>query len=185
MIADIEEFRAAKHLLEEERDNLGRGHELPRSIKLGAMIEVPALIWQLDGLLAEVDFASIGSNDLLQFLFASDRGNTRLAARYDPLSPPLLSAIRYIITRASAHGVPVNLCGEMAGRPLEAMTLIGLGLTSISMAPAAVGPVKSMILALNRAALWQELEPMLTMSDHSLRKRLANFADAHEIPVIA
>lgn len=186
MIADIEEFRAAKQLLEAENEYLRHaGHDLPRSIKLGAMIEVPALIWQLDGLLAEVDFASIGSNDLLQFLFASDRGNARLASRYDPLSPPLLSAIRHIVVRANAHGVPLNLCGEMAGRPLEAMALIGLGLTSISMAPAAVGPVKSMILALDRAALWQELEPMLAMSDHSLRKRLVAFADSHEIPVIA
>jgi phosphotransferase system enzyme I (PtsP) len=158
---------------------------LPRSIKLGAMIEVPALIWQLDGLLAEVDFASIGSNDLLQFLFASDRGNTRLASRYDPLSPPLLSAIRYIVTHAKAHGVPLNLCGEMAGRPLEAMALIGLGLTSISMAPAAIGPVKGMILALDRGALWRELEPMLAMPDHSLRKRLAAVAASHGIPIEA
>ncbi|MBL8908041.1 MAG: phosphoenolpyruvate--protein phosphotransferase [Rhizobiales bacterium] len=186
MIADVEEFRAAKALLEKVKEYLHRGgHELPRSIKLGAMIEVPALIWQLDGLLKEVDFASIGSNDLLQFLFASDRGNTRLAARYDPLSPPLLSAIRHIVTRAAAHDVPLNLCGEMAGRPLEAMALIGLGLTSISMAPAAVGPVKDMILALDRGALWRELEPMLVLSDHSLRGRLESFARTHGIPVTA
>jgi len=186
MIADVEEFRSAKALFETEMEYLKHsGHELPRSVKLGAMIEVPALIWQLDGLLKEVDFASIGSNDLLQFLFASDRGNTRLAARYDPLSPPLLSAIRHIVVRANAHGVPLNLCGEMAGRPLEAMALIGLGLTSISMAPAAVGPVKDMILTLDRAALWRELEPMLSLPDHSLRKRLEKFAKAHEIPVTA
>jgi phosphotransferase system enzyme I (PtsP) len=149
------------------------------------MIEVPALIWQLDGLLTEVDFASIGSNDLLQFLFASDRGNSRLASRYDTLSPPLLSAIRHIVARAKAHNVPLNLCGEMAGRPLEAMALIGLGLDSISMAPAAVGPIKSMILALDRGALWRELEPMLALPDHSLRKRLALFAENHSVPVIA
>ena len=149
------------------------------------MIEVPALIWQLDGLLSEVDFASIGSNDLLQFLFASDRGNSRLAARYDPLSPSLLSAIRHIVVRATAHDVPLNLCGEMAGRPVDAMALIGLGLNSISMAPAAVGPVKDMILALDRAALWRELEPMLALPDHSLRKRLESFAEVHGVPVIA
>jgi len=186
MIADVEEFRSAKALLEQEQDYLRRGgHDLPASVKLGAMIEVPALIWQLDGLLREVDFASIGSNDLLQFLFASDRGNSRLAARYDPLSPSLLSAIRYIVERAAAHGVPINLCGEMAGRPVDAMALIGLGLTSISMAPAAVGPVKDMILALDRGALWRELEPMLSLSEHSLRKRLKAFAEAHKVPIIA
>ena len=152
------------------------GHDLPHSIKLGAMIEVPALIWQLDGLLGEVDFASIGSNDLLQFLFASDRGNSRLAARYDPLSPSLLSAIRHIVVRAAAHGVPINLCGEMAGRPVDAMTLIGLGLNSISMAPAAVGPVEGHDPRHWIAhALWRELEPMLALTDHSLRKRLEAF----------
>jgi len=186
MIADVEEFRSAKALLEQEQDYLRRGgHDLPASVKLGAMIEVPALIWQLDGLLREVDFASIGSNDLLQFLFASDRGNSRLAARYDPLSPALLSAIHYIVERATAHGVPINLCGEMAGRPVDAMALIGLGLNSISMAPAAVGPVKDMILALDRGALWRELEPMLSLSDHSLRKRLESFAEVHKVPIIA
>lgn len=186
MIADVEEFSSAKALLEQEQDHLRRGgHDLPASVKLGAMIEVPALIWQLDGLLREVDFASIGSNDLLQFLFASDRGNSRLAARYDPLSPSLLSAIRYIVERAAAHGVPINLCGEMAGRPVDAMALIGLGLTSISMTPAAVGPVKDMILALDRGALWRELEPMLSLPDHSLRKRLESFAEAHNVPIIA
>jgi phosphotransferase system enzyme I (PtsP) len=186
MIADVAEFRAAKALVEEERHYLKqRGHALPRSLQLGAMVEVPALIWQLDGLLTEVDFASIGSNDLLQFLFASDRGNSRLASRYDPLSPPLLAAIRHIIVRADAHGVPLNLCGEMAGRPLEAMALIGIGLRSISMAPAAVGPVKGMILELDRTALWAMLEPLLASAEHSLRPRLETFAKDHAIPVAA
>jgi phosphotransferase system enzyme I (PtsP) len=186
MIADVAEFKAAKRLVEEEKHYLHqRGHDLPRSLKIGAMVEVPALIWQLDGLLAEVDFASIGSNDLLQFLFASDRGNSRLASRYDSLSPPLLAAIRHIIVRADAHGVPLNLCGEMAGRPLEAMALIGIGLKSISMAPAAVGPVKGMILEVDRNALWAMLEPLLASAEHSIRPRLEAFAKKHGIPVAA
>ena len=143
-----------------------RGHKLPAAIKLGAMIEVPALVWQLDQLLPELDFVSIGSNDLMQFLFASDRGNPRLAHRYDPLSPGgAQDDPRDRRRRAKRMGVHVNLCGEMAGRPLEAMALIGLGLKSISMAPAAIGPVKTMILSTDRAKLWAFMEPLLTRPD--------------------
>jgi phosphotransferase system enzyme I (PtsP) len=145
---------------------------------------VPALIWQLDQLLPELDFISIGSNDLVQFLFASDRGNARLAQRYDVLSPPVLKAIRAIVQTADAHKVPVNLCGEMAGRPIEAMALIGLGLRSISMAPAAVGPVKTMILSLDSGKLRRFLEPLLNRPDHSLRDELAAFAKANGVRLV-
>jgi phosphotransferase system enzyme I (PtsP) len=147
------------------------------------MIEVPALLWQLDQLLPAADFASIGSNDLAQFLFASDRGHPRLADRYDLLSSPVLGAIREIVVAAEAHKVPVNLCGEMAGRPLEAMALIGLGLTSVSMAPAAIGPVKAMILSLDRAKLWSFMEPLLESGEASIRAELKTFADQNRVMV--
>ncbi len=124
------------------------GHEPPLSIKLGAMIEVPSLLWQLDQLLEAVDFVSIGSNDLMQFMFAFDRNHPRLQGRYDPLNPSFLGLVREIAAKAEHRGVPANLCGEMAGKPLEAMALIGAGFRSISMVPAAIGPVKSMVLAL-------------------------------------
>jgi phosphotransferase system enzyme I (PtsP) len=184
MISELGEFRAAKQVVEHEKQYLkARGHALPKTIKLGAMIEVPAIIWQLDVLLPELDFISIGSNDLTQFLFASDRGNTRLALRYDPLSPAVLNAIRAIVEKAHANRVPVNLCGEMAGRPLEAMALIGIGLRAISMAPAAVGPIKTMILALEQAKLEAAMAPLLERPVHSLRKTLEAFAEAEGIPV--
>ena len=120
---------------------------------VGAMIEVPALLWQLDRILPLADFASVGSNDLMQFLFAADRGNMRVAERFDALNPAGLKALKLIVEAANRHDVPLTLCGEMAGRPLEAMALIGLGFRSISMAPASVGPVKAMILSLDAGNL--------------------------------
>jgi phosphotransferase system enzyme I (PtsP) len=174
MIAEVSEFVTAKAMVEVEKAHLkARGHKLPAKVELGAMIEVPALVWQLDHLLPELDFVSIGSNDLVQFLFASDRQNPRLAHRYDPLSPAFLKTIRAIIQAGGAHGVHVNLCGEMAGRPLEAMALIGLGLTSISMAPAAIGPIKTMILSTDRAK-----------PGHSLRLALTSYAKSQGIRLI-
>ncbi|MGE0007348.1 MAG: phosphoenolpyruvate--protein phosphotransferase [Parvibaculaceae bacterium] len=185
MVAEVAELLAAKAMVEKEKAHLkARGHKLPAALALGAMIEVPALVWQLDQLLPELDFVSIGSNDLVQFLYASDRGNPRLAQRYDPLSPAFLRTIRTIIEAGAAHGVHVNLCGEMAGRPLEAMALIGLGLTSISMAPAAIGPVKTMILSTDRARLWAFMEPLLARPDHSLRPALAAYAKSQGIRLI-
>jgi phosphotransferase system enzyme I (PtsP) len=184
MVANVAEFRAAKAAVRKARSHLAaRGHKLPSAIKTGAMIEVPALLWQLDQLLPAVDFVSIGSNDLAQFLFASDRGHPRLADRYDLLSPPVLDAIREIVVAAQAHKVPVNLCGEMAGRPLEAMALIGLGLTSVSMAPAAIGPVKAMILSLDRSTLWAFMEPLLESGEASVRGELRTFADQNRVVI--
>ncbi len=173
MVADLAEFARAREVVHAERAWLeARGHAAPSAIRLGAMVEVPSLLWQLGHLLKEVDFLSIGSNDLIQYLFASDRGHPRLAGRYDSLSPTALIAIRSIVRAAQARGVPVTLCGEMAGRPLEAMALIGLGLRSVSMAPAAVGPVKSMVLALDAGKLARFMEPLLESPVASLRAAL-------------
>ena len=184
MIAEVDEFLQARDLVEKEKQRLQRhGHELPAGIELGAMIEVPSIVWQIDRLLEVVDFISIGSNDLLQFVFACDRGHPLLADRYDPLSPTALKVLRHMVERAEAHDTPITLCGEMAGRPLEAMALIGIGLRSISMAPAAIGPVKSMVLALDRGKLWPTLEPLLDASCHSLRPALLDFARENRIPI--
>jgi phosphotransferase system enzyme I (PtsP) len=184
MIAEVDEFLQARDLVEKEKQRLQRhGHELPASIELGAMIEVPSIVWQIDRLLEVVDFISIGSNDLLQFVFACDRGHPLLADRYDPLSPTALKVLRHMVERAEAHDTPITLCGEMAGRPLEAMALVGIGFRSISMAPAAIGPVKSMVLALDRGKLWPTLEPLLDASCHSLRPALLDFARENRIPV--
>jgi phosphotransferase system enzyme I (PtsP) len=140
------------------------------------MLEVPALAFQLPALLSVADFISIGSNDLMQFLFASDRGNPRLGGRYDLLSPPMLNFLKEVSNAARARGVPVTLCGEMAGRPLEAMALIGLGFRSLSMVPASIGPVKQMLLGLNFARLASFMAELAPLSDHSLREQLRQFA---------
>jgi phosphotransferase system enzyme I (PtsP) len=184
MIADVEEFLRAKAIVEKEREHLRkRGHELPRQLQLGAMIEVPALIWQLDQLLPVVDFASIGSNDLMQFLFATDRGNPRLSGRYDPLSPSFLGAMRLIVEKGEAHKKPVTLCGELGGRVLEAMALAGIGLVSLSMVPSAVGPVKNMLLTLDRQKLWADMKPLLSSAKHSLRDELTAWANDHKVEI--
>jgi phosphotransferase system enzyme I (PtsP) len=177
MIADVSEFEAARALIDREVTILKRhGRPEPKTLMVGAMIEVPALLWQLDRLLSLADFASVGSNDLLQFLFAADRGNTRVAGRFDALNPAVLKALKLIVETAKKHDVPLNLCGEMAGRPLEAMALIGLGFRSISMAPASVGPVKAMILSLDAGNLAQRLDELLESKDTSLREELKGFA---------
>jgi phosphotransferase system enzyme I (PtsP) len=177
MIADVWEFEAARSLIDREVVILKRhGRPEPKHLMVGAMIEVPALLWQLDRLLLIADFASVGSNDLLQFLFAADRGNIRVAERFDALNPAGLKALRDIVAAAEKHEVPLTLCGEMAGRPLEAMTLIGLGFRSISMAPASLGPIKAMILSLDAGLLQEKLNELLDSDKTSLREDLKRFA---------
>ncbi len=182
MIAEVSEFKAGRAIVLKEverRRKLGR--PVPKTVRIGTMIEVPALLWQLDYLLPLTDFVSIGSNDLMQFLFAADRSNSHMAGRYDLLSPPALRTIREIVERASAHEVPVTLCGEMGGRTLEAMALIGLGLRRLSVAPAAYGPVKMMLRSLDLKAVSSFLERIVQSSEHSLRNHLLVFARDHDV----
>ena len=185
MIAEVAEFKAARNVLMMERDRIDRrnvdGVEPPTSIHVGAMLEVPGLIWQLDALLPHLDFLSIGSNDLFQFLFAIDRGNPRVANRYDVLSPGLLSALRDILKKCDAAGVRVSLCGEMAGHPLEAMALLGLGMTSLSLAPSTFGSVKAMTLAVDTGELGAYMKTLLGAPDHSLRRKLSAYALDHNV----
>ena len=178
MISEVSEYQAAREVIQREMDHLTRhGHAMPKRILIGAMIEVPALLWQLDELFETIDFASVGSNDLLQFLFAADRTNIRVAERFDPLSPAVLRSLRLIVEKAEAHGVPLTLCGEMAGRPLEAMAVIGVGFRSISMAPASIGPVKAMVLSLDAADLRRSIDTMLENGSAELRHALETYAE--------
>ena len=177
MIADVFEFEQARALIDREVALLEKhGRPQPSRLLVGVMVEVPALLWQLDSILPLVDFASVGSNDLLQFLFAADRANVRVADRFDPLSPPALRALRQVARAAKTHGVPLTLCGEMAGKPLDAMALIGLGFRSLSMAPASVGPVKAMIRSLDTSNLQRVLDGLLEGHATSLREDLKSFA---------
>jgi phosphotransferase system enzyme I (PtsP) len=184
MISDVSEFEAARALIDRELTMLKHhGRPEPKKLMVGSMIEVPAILWQLDRILPLVDFVSVGSNDLMQFLFAADRGNTRVAGRFDALNPAALKALKLIVQETKRHGVPLTLCGEMAGRPLEAMALIGLGFRSISMAPASVGPVKAMILSLDASNLGRHLDELLERNATSLREDLKRFAVEHGVQV--
>ncbi|HEX6001113.1 MAG TPA: phosphoenolpyruvate--protein phosphotransferase [Hyphomicrobiaceae bacterium] len=184
MVTVVAEVDVARALIEREVDLMRRRNIAgPASVLLGAMIEVPSLLFELDALLPRVDFVSVGSNDLMQYLFAADRNNTRVAARYDTLSASPLRALASIAEAARRHNRPLGLCGEMAGRPLEAMTLIGLGFRSISMAPASIGPVKSMILSLDAVALESWLRSNLRTRDGSLRGDLKRFAEENSVEI--
>ncbi len=177
MISTAAEMVQVKAMFDRELGLIRRkGLPCPERVKLGAMFEVPSLFFELPELLKTVDFLSIGSNDLLQFLFAADRTNARVASRYDTLSPAPLRALKTVVEACRSHGVPVTVCGEMAGRPIEAMALIALGFRSVSMAPSSVGPVKAMILSLEADRAAAELERLLARGERDIRTALMRFA---------
>jgi len=183
MVTEVGEIYHTRKLIDREVAYLTRfGHAMPTRLKLGAMVEVPALLFQLDELMQVVDFVSVGSNDLFQFMMAIDRGNSEIAHRFDQLSAPFLRALRKIIEAGERNNTPVTLCGEMAGKPLLALALLGLGFTRISMTPSAIGPIKAMLLRLDigdlQKALLAELEKTSTAT---LRSWLMNYAEANNI----
>ena len=182
MVSEPWEFDAARALFETQRAWLAaRGRKMPNEIRYGAMLEVPALAEVLDVLLPRLDFLSIGTNDLTQFLFAADRAHPKLALRYDWLSPSILRFLKRVSDQARAAGVPVAVCGEMGGRPLEALALIGLGIDRLSITPAAVGPIKAMIRSLDRAAAMAAVTGMLAEPQGALRAELEAWALAHRV----
>ncbi|TIQ33975.1 MAG: phosphoenolpyruvate--protein phosphotransferase [Mesorhizobium sp.] len=186
MVTELSEIAQAREIIDREVRHLSRfAHHLPTSLKLGAMLEVPSLLFQLDELMKAVDFVSVGSNDLFQFIMAVDRGNTQLADRFDTLSTPFLRVLKTIADAGARNHTPVTLCGELAGKPISAMALIGLGFRSISMSPASIGPVKAMLTELPL----QELEAffkdnlMAPAQGTPMRALLQAFADDRSIPL--
>ncbi len=186
MVATVEEFLQAKAVVDGEVAYLRRyDHALPSELQLGVMLEVPSMLWQLDEICRAADFVSVGSNDLVQYLFAADRDNIRVATRFDTLTPPVLRALKMVADKAAEHGTPLTLCGEMGGKPLEAMVLVALGYRGLSMAPAAIGPVKAAVLATDLAAVGEFVNELVTRIDggHSLREPIRAFAEAQGIPL--
>jgi phosphotransferase system enzyme I (PtsP) len=182
MVAEVAEFDQGRAILDAELQRAVRGGASPpQAVRVGAMLEVPALMWQTKALLERVDFLSVGSNDLVQFLFAADRGSPQVAERYDTLSPPVLGLLRDVVERCKAADVPVTLCGEMAGRPIEAMALLGVGLRSLSMPPAAIGAVKMMTRSVDVKRLARFLDRLIDSPHHSLRELLRGFARDHGV----
>jgi phosphotransferase system, enzyme I, PtsP len=181
MIAAVDEFDQAKAIVELELTHLRRhGHLLPERVEIGTMVEVPSLLYQLDELLPRVDFLSVGSNDLVQFLYAADRGNAAVSERFDPLSAPVLRALKQIVDKGRAHDKPVNLCGELASKTIGALALVAIGYRSLSLTPSAVGPVKAMLVELDCRKAEDLICPLLEqpVGSVSIRERIQRFADA-------
>lgn len=171
-IADEAEFYQARDYLTESHNWLqSRGYTVSDDITVGAMLETPSLADASDRFFQEVDFLSVGGNDLLQFMFAADRGNERVRRRYSALHPAFLRYLRRVTERAADHDVRLSFCGEAAGRPLEALALTGIGFRSLSMRPVSIGPVKAML----RSVKLGEVKAYL---DIALATPVANFPEA-------
>ncbi|MEP7316339.1 MAG: phosphoenolpyruvate--protein phosphotransferase [Sphingomicrobium sp.] len=182
MVSEPWEYEEARGLVEEQVAwARGAKKPLPREIKYGAMLEVPSLAEQLDILLPRIDFLSIGTNDLTQFLFAADRADPRLAERYDWLSPSILRYLKRVVDQVDDAGVTLRVCGEMGGRALEALALIGLGVRSLSITPAAVGPIKAMIRSMDLAATEKKVAKLIEVPKRDTRRILADWAKRQKI----
>ena len=179
MISTVQEFDQAKELVERELTHLRRhGHKLPDQVEVGSMVEVPSLLYQLDELLDRVDFLSVGSNDLVQFLYAIDRGNPRVSNRFDAISAPILRALKDIADKAREHQKPATVCGEMASHPIGALALTAIGYRSLSLTPSAVGPVKAMLLDVDSRKAAAFLCPLIEKPNRGapIREQLEKFA---------
>jgi phosphotransferase system enzyme I (PtsP) len=184
MVSEPWEYEEARALFEQQVEWARKANrKLPKRIDFGAMLEVPSLAEMLDQLLPRVDFISIGTNDLTQFLFAADRSDPRLAQRYDWLSPAILRFLKRILDASREAGVPARICGEMAGRPLEAMALIGIGAEAFSITPAGVGPVKAMVRSLDASAARARLDQLLARPPKDMRKALSDWARRHSVTI--
>jgi phosphotransferase system, enzyme I, PtsP len=184
MISEVAEFDAAKAIVERELTYLRQhGHSLPERIDIGTMVEVPALLYQMDELLRKVDFVSVGSNDLFQFMFAVDRGNAKVSERFDTMSAPILRALRDIVRKADTAKKGVSLCGELASKPLGALALIAIGYRSLSLSATAHGPVKAMILDLDARKAEAMIMPLLDApaGSVSIKQKLTEFAESERL----
>jgi phosphotransferase system, enzyme I, PtsP len=184
MISEVWEFDEARAIFEAQRSWLvGRGKRVPSAIRYGAMLEVPALAECLDLLLPKIEFLSIGTNDLTQFLFAADRAHPKLAERFDWISPAILRFLSRVVKPCKDAGVDVTVCGEMGGRGLEALSLLALGIERLSITPAAVGPIKAMIRSLDLAAAREAMATWLQYPPADLRGAIGDWALENRVEV--
>ena len=186
MVTTVDEFIEARALFDMEVKRASSlGKTLPRKIEVGVMLETPSLAWSVRAICDHADFVSVGANDLMQFFFAADRDNIRVADRYDPLHPASLSILRFIAEGCKNGGIPISLCGEMAGRPLEAICLVALGFEALSMPVTGIGPVKAALLALDAEKLNRLITPLITIDSRvaSVRQHVLEFCAEEGIPV--
>lgn len=186
MVTTVEEMVESRRLFDMEIERAKKtGQELPAKVEVGVMLETPSLAWQINAVCDIVDFVSVGANDLMQFFFAADRDNPRVADRYDPLSPPALSILNFIAEGCRMNATPVSVCGEIAGRPLEAACLVALGFHTLSMPVTGIGPVKSAIMALHAGELRDVILPNIKLSTRlgSLRDLARDYCLDNGVPV--
>lgn len=186
MVSTVDEFVAARGHFEREVDRAKRlGFDLPHKIEVGVMLETPALAWQINAVCDHADFVSVGANDLMQFFFAADRDNARVADRYDPMHPASLSILKFIADGCRKNGKAAAVCGAMASRPVEAITLIALGYDNLSMPVTGIGPVKSAVLALDAAKLKARIDPLITLQSRlsTVRDEVRAFCFEEGIPI--
>ncbi len=184
MVSVVEELEAAKTMLGRERERQRRlGQPGPRTVQLGVMLEVPSLLFDLDRVFEKADFISIGTNDLMQFMFAVDRDNAMVSNRFDPLHPSFLRALGHVAAKAKATGTPVSICGEIAGRPAEALALIALGFRAFSVSPSGIGPFKAMLQGLELAAVETVVREAVAngLDAPALRQKLKPFLPKGEL----
>lgn len=186
MVTTVDEMIAARQLFNREVERGSKlGLEMPLKIEIGVMLETPSLAWQVMSVCDHADFVSVGANDLMQFFFAADRDNPRVSERYDPLHPAALSILKFIAQGCRASNTPISICGEMAGRPLEACCLVALGYDTLSMPVTGIGPVKSALMALDVAKLRALIEPHININTRlsSLREQVKKFCLDEGIPI--
>lgn len=182
MIAEPWEFDAARQVFDDQLAFLkGRKKLLPDRIRFGAMLEVPALAETLDILGPKIDFLSIGTNDLTQFLLAADRAHPKLAQRYDWISPAILRFIRRVVKAVEPYNIDLTVCGEMGGRQLEALALLAVGIRRLSITPAAVGPIKAMVRSLDLQTATAKMDEMLAYPPANMREVLQDWAIAQGV----
>ncbi|WP_052120183.1 phosphoenolpyruvate--protein phosphotransferase [Inquilinus limosus] len=184
MVSEVTELDAARDLFDREVARAAaQGVPVSGEIRVGVMLEVPSLLWQLDQVLRTADFVAVGSNDLMQYLYAADRTNTRVAQRYDTLSPGLIGALAEAVARCDAAGRRISLCGEMASRPIEAMTLLGLGFRTLSMPATAIGAVRTMVRSLDLGHFARWLSQVRANARGSLRPAIRAYARDHDVAI--
>ncbi|MFB9373668.1 phosphoenolpyruvate--protein phosphotransferase [Algimonas porphyrae] len=186
MVTTVEEMVDARALFDREIERAKKlGQELPSKVEVGVMLETPALAWQINAVCDVADFVSVGANDLMQFFFAADRDNARVADRYDPLSPAALSILSYIAEGCRINDTPVSVCGEIAGRPLEAACLVALGFDTLSMPVTGIGPVKSALMAIDASELRELILPNIKVTTRlpSLRGLVRDYCLETGVPL--
>ncbi len=177
MVCHVQEFEDARRLVDAELEWAVKfGREVPDDLKVGAMVETPSFAFSIDALKGKADFLSVGTNDLMQFFYAADRDNSRVSGRYDLLSVPALRLMRQIVEAADRAEIPLNICGEAAGRSLEAMTFAALGYRRFSMQAARIGPVKRLIRSMDLAVLAPEVNALVDSGKYEIRQELLKLA---------